>query len=157
VGLSTKNDVMSQYLVPAFIIVLLLIFFIASQLKFEKKKMMLQIRGKQIALTVEIADNSFKRSLGLMFRGSLESNEGMLFIFNDERQRSFWMLNTKIPLDAIFFDSSGKVVDIIQMEPCKSLHCAAYTSEKPAKYVLEVNKNFSQQYNISTSTIFKLS
>ena len=113
-------------------------------------------QGKKIEIQVEIADNSFKRTLGLMFRSSLGENEGMLFIFPDEKQRAFWMLNTKIPLDAIFFDSNRKVVEIIQMEPCVGLSCPSYPSKKAAKYVLEVNEGFAKRNNITNNMIFKL-
>ena len=96
---------MSYYLLIGALIILLLLLLFLSQLKFEKRKLVLEDKnGKKIELQVEIADNSFKRTLGLMFRSSLGENEGMLFIFPDEKQRAFWMLNTKIQLDAIFFD-----------------------------------------------------
>ncbi len=56
---------------------------------------------------------------GLMFRPSLPTDRGMLFIFDVERQPSFWMKNTLIPLDLFFLDSLGKVVDIVaDAQPC---------------------------------------
>ena len=148
---------MSYYLLIGALIILLLLLLFLSQLKFEKRKLILEDKqGKKIEIQVEIADNSFKRTLGLMFRSSLGENEGMLFIFPDEKQRAFWMLNTKIPLDAIFFDSNGKIVEIIQMEPCVGLSCPSYPSKKAAKYVLEVNEGFAKRNNITNNMIFKL-
>ena len=120
---------------------------------FEKRKIVLKNKtGRSVELEVEIADNLFKQMLGLMFRNSLASNEGMLFIFRNESSRSFWMFNTKIPLDAIFFDSSGKIVEIIQMEPCNSFFCTQYYSKVKSTYVLEVNKGFCERNNIAKGT-----
>ncbi len=148
---------MSYYLLITVLIILLLLLLLLSQLKFEKRKLILEGKnGKRIELQVEIADNSFKHALGLMFRNKLGDNEGMLFIFPDEKQHAFWMLNTKIPLDTIFFDSDKKVVEIIQMEPCVGLSCPSYPSKKAAKYVLEVNKDFTNRNNITNNMIFKL-
>jgi uncharacterized protein len=103
-----------------------------------------------IPVYIEIADDPQERNRGLMFRKSLESNSGMLFVFEDTANRSFWMKNTLIPLDMIFIDNNLRIVDIKQnVQPC--LHenpCPSYPSIKPAKYVLEVNAGFVQQNNI---------
>lgn len=141
---------MKEYITAAVIIILILL--VLTQLKTDKKKISIETsNGKTINLTVEIADNPIKQMRGLMFRSSLPENEGMLFVFGDEQARSFWMANTTIPLDAIHIDSSGNIVDIIEMEPCKTLQCPKYIGKKPAKYVLEVNQGFSRKFNLSTS------
>ncbi len=133
--------------------ILILLLALLSQLTFEKKQIRLERMGeKPIILTVEIADNPFKRSLGLMFRTALGEHEGMLFIFPDESPRSFWMFNTKIPLDALYFNKNKEIVDIISMNPCTSLVCPTYPSSKRSQYVLEVNKGFAAKYAISSSS-----
>ena len=93
---------------------------------------------------------------GLMLRDSLPQNAGMLFVFDNEAYHSFWMANTTIPLDAIHFDSNGKVVDIIHMEPCKTVesYCRNYTPQEKAKYVLEVNEGFSDKNSIKINASF---
>lgn len=101
-----------------------------------------EIGGKRIA--AEIADNPDEWEKGLMFKESLPPDSGMLFVFPDEALRSFWMKNTLIPLDMIFADSNGTIVNITKSaQPCKAILCESYSSGKPAKYVLEVNGGFS--------------
>ena len=105
--------------------------------------------GKEIIdINVEIADDSAKRTQGLMFREKLDENAGMLFVFDDEVYLSFWMKNTLIPLDMIFISKNLKILDIKHAAPCKKDPCALYKSVKPAKYVLEVYGNFTIKNNI---------
>ncbi|MEK6891857.1 MAG: DUF192 domain-containing protein [Nanoarchaeota archaeon] len=101
-----------------------------------------------IKINVEIADDNKGRMYGLMFRGNLDENSGMLFVFDDEDNQTFWMKNTLIPLDIIFISKDMKIVDIKSATPCKEDPCSLYMSSKPAKYVLEVNGNFTIKNNI---------
>ena len=89
---------------------------------------------------IEIADDNESRKLWLMYRESLWDNEWMLFIFDQVWIYSFWMKNTLIPLAWIRLDSDLKIVDIIQMEPCKSEPCTSYKPKSEAQYVLEINQ-----------------
>ncbi len=95
--------------------------------------------GKQVS--VELAETSEQQSNGLMFRTSLDENSGMLFIFKEQAERTFWMKNTLIPLDIIFINKDLEIVNIFDAIPCEKEPCALYSSQ--GKYVLEVNQNFS--------------
>ncbi len=104
--------------------------------------------NQELDIEAEIADNFLSQSLGLMFRNSLKENSGMLFTFEKEAIYSFWMFCTKIPLDAIFIDEKGLVVEIIAMEPCNGFTCPQYTPKNKSKYVLEVNLGFAKKNSI---------
>ena len=97
-----------------------------------------EVKGKRFY--VEIADDDASRNRGLMFRDELADNRGMFFIFRREEPRSFWMRNTRIPLDIIYLDSQLRVVSIsADTPPCRTRQCPSYPSRGPAMYVLEVN------------------
>lgn len=96
--------------------------------------------------TVEVADTSDKQQLGLMFRDSMPDNHGMLFIFPSESMRSFWMKNTRIPLDIFYFDADYRLVSVVKAaRPCRSEQCPNYPSKGPAKYVLELNAGKAEE------------
>ncbi|MFB6203369.1 MAG: DUF192 domain-containing protein [Candidatus Nanohaloarchaea archaeon] len=109
-------------------------------------------KGKNLAnVTVEIADNRTERRRGLMHRRELQKGHGMLFVFPDEERRSFWMKNTYIPLDIIFVDGNGTVLNVETAEPQPNAteeELDTYYSEGPAKYVLEVRAGFAENESI---------
>ncbi|MBN8212273.1 MAG: DUF192 domain-containing protein [Xanthomonadales bacterium] len=90
---------------------------------------------------VEIADDDMERARGLMFRESMGENRGMLFIHDDQQPLAYWMKNTKIPLDILYFDSERHLVSQQRDVPPCSLgnRCPPYPSREPAIYVLELN------------------
>ena len=108
---------------------------------------------------VDIADDFAEQTNGLMGRKILDNNEGMLFIFEDEKIQGFWMKDTLIPLDMIFISSNLTVIDINKNSlPCKDGEpCRIYHSAYPAKYVLEINGGMSDNLDISTGDKVKIS
>jgi uncharacterized membrane protein (UPF0127 family) len=76
-------------------------------------RVVLESGGKTLVVQVEVADTPAKRERGLMFRKELADGQGMVFLFDEEGEHSFWMKDTLIPLDLIFADSAGRVVGIV--------------------------------------------
>jgi len=89
--------------------------------------------------TVELAETREKQTLGLMFRDELPDDHGMLFLFPVEAMRSFWMKNTRIPLDILYFDDELRLINVQTARPCRTRNCPVYPSTAPARYVLELN------------------
>lgn len=99
-----------------------------------------------IALDIEIADNEYKRQTGLMYRTKLNEKQAMLFIFEDEKPRSFYMKNTYIPLDIIFINADRKIVSVA--ENAEATNEASLPSNGPTKYVLEINAGLFKKWGL---------
>ncbi len=109
----------------------------------------LSVAGKQI--TAEVASSPKQREIGLMFRKSMPSNDGMLFIFDDIREVCMWMQNTLIPLSVAFIGGDGTIVNIAEMKPqTTTLHCSAV----PIQYALEMNQGWFKKNNIKPGAKF---
>lgn len=99
---------------------------------------------------VELAQNPEERARGLMFREQLDSDKGMLFIYENECKDYFWMKDTLIPLDIIWINGNKEVVFISKnMQPCSSESCDLLSPEVKAKYVLELNGGTSDKIGLS--------
>lgn len=107
-----------------------------------------ELKGKRF--TVEVADDDAERSRGLMFRDELAADHGMVFIHDEEAPQSYWMKNTRIPLDILFFDHSRKLVLAQERVPPCSLGdgCPPFRSEVPALYVLELNAGMAESLGV---------
>ena len=103
--------------------------------------------GTHVHLELALTDE--ERQLGLMFRDTLPSDHGMLFIFDTDGPLEFWMKNTFIPLDFVWVSAAGEVVDLrAHVPPCRSDPCPSYGSGKPARAVLEVNAGFAAAHGV---------
>jgi uncharacterized membrane protein (UPF0127 family) len=86
-----------------------------------------------------VAQTPDQRATGLMFRSTMASNEGMLFVFEAPAKQCFWMKNTLLPLSAAFVSDNGTIVNIEDMKPhALDSHCSA----QPVRYVLEMNQGW---------------
>ena len=76
-----------------------------------------------------------------MFRDELADGHGMVFIHDREEPQAYWMKNTRIPLDILYFDNARKLVAQQRgVPPCSAGDaCPPYPSNAPARYVLELN------------------
>lgn len=107
---------------------------------------------------VEIADDDAERSRGLMFREHLPSDAGMLFIHDHEEPQSYWMMNTRIALDILYFDSRLRLVSQRRdTPPCPPRQrCPAYPSNAPAQYVLELNAGEAARLGLKDGAVLRL-
>ncbi len=90
---------------------------------------------------VEVADDDAERARGLMFRDAMADDHGMLFIHDRQEPQAYWMKNTRIPLDILYFDRDRRLVSQQRdVPPCSAGdRCPPYPSRAPAQYVLELN------------------
>src|SRR4051812_28786129 len=103
--------------------------------------------------TIEVADTEASREYGLMRRDSMPATHGMIFVFADERERGFWMANTRIPLDIVYVSAAGKVVSVRQMKPYDR---TTVHSDGPAMYAIELNKGTAEKLGIKAGATIEL-
>lgn len=101
------------------------------------------------SLDIEIADDDYETQTGLMHRKSMLKNRGMLFIFDTEELRYFYMKNTEFSIDIIYLDADLKIVSFV--ENAEPFNEASLPSEKPAQYVLEINAGLVKEWGIQVN------
>ena len=95
---------------------------------------------------VELADTDESRARGLMFRDRMDADHGMLFVFEREEPQAFWMRNTRIPLDILYFDAQRRLVSVSAgVPPCTTPRCPTYPSAAPARFTLELNAGVARR------------
>ena len=117
------------------------------------------LKIKDQEYTLEVAKTLSQKSNGLMKRSSLCSNCGMIFVSESPSSQIFWMKNTLIPLDIIFLDGEGKVINIENAVPQPSapdLQLKLYRSTAPSQYVIELNSGDSQKLNLKSGDKIEL-
>lgn len=147
---------MKKYILISTIVFLLLliVFFICKGI-YEKRLVVIEIKGQTIY--AYIADAPAKQTKGLMFKKDLKENYGMFFIHDKEYMYPYWMKDTYIPLDIIWIDSNYKVVHIAKNTlPCMQEACKIYSPARIAKYVLEVNGGWSDTYDLNIGDTINL-
>ena len=108
---------------------------------------------------IEIADDDAERARGLMYRDAMEDGHGMLFIHDVEEPQAYWMKNTRIPLDILYFDNQRRLVSQQRDVPPCDLGdaCPPYPSSAPAIYVLELNAGEAERLHLQDGAAIKFS
>ena len=106
---------------------------------------------------VEVAQTIEERQQGLMFRRELPQDQGMLFV-QPPGPAAFWMKNTYIPLDLLYFDADGKLLQIrADTPPCTTPNCPIYPSATATvRYVLEINAGEAARRGIQVGNRLRL-
>ncbi len=127
----------------------------------EKGKYRLPVENIQITrndnskMTVrsEMAVKPEERNYGFMNRKHIPSGTGMLFVFEEEQQLSFWMKNTPHPLSIAYIDKNGKIRDIFDMEPYS---LSPILSTRSVMYALEVPKGWYADNGIKVGDLVEI-
>lgn len=108
----------------------------------------------------EVADTPTERQTGLMNRQYLDNGTGMLFVFDSPVSVSFWMKDTLIPLDIVFINETGHVVNIARADPepgVPDTQLTRYSSQGPVLWVLELNQGACARDGIVPGTPVEIS
>ncbi len=93
-----------------------------------------------VSLDVQVADTATERQIGLMGRESLSPYDGMAFIWDEPVESSFWMKDTLIPLSIAFWDEDGRIISILDMDPCAGDPCPSFGPDEPFVGAVEVRQ-----------------
>jgi len=127
---------------------ILLIIICIMLINFNNKKEM-RVCFQNHCFDVELAIKTEEKKKGLMFKEHLDMDKGMLFVYEDEKERSFWMKNVLIPLDIIWINEKNEVVFISEnTQLCDGSFCQNINPGKDAKYVLEINAGLSKKIGL---------
>ena len=140
---------MIEYIIGSFLILLLLIKIVDVFKKYKESF------KNTFNFEAKVVSTPSAKKKGLMNRtNKLKKNQGMLFKFDEPQAISLWMKNTYIPLDAIYFNKDGKILEL--NENLKPHSKNSVVSKKPCKYVLEVNGNTIKNKNIKIGDYIKI-
>ncbi|MCM8567896.1 DUF192 domain-containing protein [Gramella jeungdoensis] len=103
-------------------------------------------------LDIELAESDYEHETGLMYRDGMEDSQGMLFIYDSERVRNYYMKNTYFPLDIIYYAEDSSLVSI--QKNATPREETSLPSDGPAQYVLEVNAGLSDEWNLEKGDKF---
>jgi len=102
-----------------------------------------------IRMPVEIADTPASRREGLMGRTSLPADAGMVFLFDEPGDGGFWMKDTLIPLSIAFWGQDGRILTMLDMEPCRADPCPIYPPGVTYIGAVEANRGYFEQHGIA--------
>jgi uncharacterized protein len=102
-----------------------------------------------VVVHVEVADTSAERAHGLMGRMQLPEDAGMVFLFPEDTTSSFWMKDTLLPLSIAFYGADGRIVRILDMEPCRRDPCRVYDPHVTYRGALEVNRGAFRRWGVA--------
>lgn len=140
--------------VYAFLILVILCWFGVANSDYQNSQVIFLSPQKSHSFRVEVVEDEVSRAQGLMYRRELPKDAGMLFVFEQEKDLSFWMKNTYIPLDIIFINNELNIVKIHRMT--KPFSEESLPSEKKARYVVEINGGLSDQLGIKEGQKIKI-
>lgn len=95
-----------------------------------------------------VADSGPERARGLMGRASLQPDGGMVFQFPEPTDAGFWMKDTPLPLSIAFWGSDGRIIAILDMEPCTKDPCPVYRPGASYETALEMRRGWFDEHGV---------
>ena len=133
---------------PCFAFFLFVSLSISSLASLEEKYIQIFFPNGKV-ITAELAITEDTRSRGLMFRKTLNEDQGMLFVFEEEGHHAFWMKNMTFSIDILWLDRQKRIVHIERrVPPCQEDPCPSYPPQFPAIYVLELKAGTADVLNL---------
>ena len=111
--------------------------------------------GENVTVSLMVADEPSERQSGLMHREELANRTGMVFVYEEAQQVSFWMKNTLVPLDMIFVGPDKTVLNVqhARTQPdAPTSELESYPSDGKAKYVVELPRGFANRTGVGPET-----
>jgi hypothetical protein len=102
-----------------------------------------------VSLVVQVADSPAERQTGLMGRESLSPYDGMAFVWEEPLVTTFWMKDTLIPLSIGFWDADGRIISILEMDPCTEDPCPSYGPGEPFVGAVEVARGTFERQGVA--------
>jgi uncharacterized membrane protein (UPF0127 family) len=122
----------------------------------QRPRAVIETKGDEVIVHVEVADTQAERARGLMGRRELQEDAGMVFVFPTDSTSAFWMKDTLIPLSIAFYDERGTIVRILDMEPCTRDPCVLYDPEASYRGALEVNRGAFERWGVREGDVLRL-
>jgi hypothetical protein len=119
-------------------------------------RVVIETEGNEVTVQVEVADKRPERARGLMGRRDLPNDAGMVFVFPSDSTSAFWMKDTLIPLSIAFYDETGRIVRILDMEPCRRDPCPFYDPGASYRGALEVNRGAFDRWGVQEGDVLRL-
>ncbi len=104
--------------------------------------------GSDALLYVDVADDADEQRRGLSGIDQLPADEGMAFVWPEPVGSTFWMKDTLIPLSIAFVDEAGRVIDVLDMQPCESDPCPTYGVDEPYVLAIEANPGWFDDHGV---------
>jgi uncharacterized protein len=115
---------------------------------FDRARVEIDTGEQTVTVRVEVAETASQQELGLMHRDDLPADEGMVFLFERDQTGGFWMKNTRIPLSIAYYDAEGRIVRILDMDPCTADPCRTYDPGVAYRGALEVNRGAFRRWGV---------
>jgi uncharacterized protein len=122
----------------------------AAHTEFERGSVTIETADGKVVVPVEVAQTAEQHKQGLMNRTSLPEDDGMFFVFGGPQANvGFWMKNTLIPLSIAIADESGRIANILDMEPCTAEPCTVYDPGTSFVTALEANQGAFDRWGVA--------